>query len=149
MPEQSEEWHRAKGPSAEWKNGGGMRQFEPAAGERRMPHGPTGVQRHRWSAIRILAQPSSNPQQNGGGGNQFEPRCGVKRAMASERGSSPWARMPNGKNGGGGNRTRVREASELAFYTFSNPFMSYRRSFRLQNLAWPESLKSQSYIATM
>ena len=71
MPEQSEEWHRAKGPSAEWKNGGG------------------------------------------------------------------------------GNRTRVREASELAFYTFSNPFMSYRRSFRLQNLAWPESLKSQSYIATM
>ncbi len=58
----------------------------------------------------------------GRGRNQIEPRCGVKRAMASERGGSPWARMPNGKIGGGGNRTRVRETLTDAFYALSGHF---------------------------
>ena len=81
----------ARGGTAPWaqapsgKNGGGIRRFEPRRSTRRRPNRPTGVQRHRWSLIRILAQPGSNRQ----------------------------------KNGGGGNRTPVREASRRALYTFS------------------------------
>ena len=81
----------ARGGTAPWaqapsgKNGGGIRRFEPRRSTRRRPNRPTSVQRHRWSLIRILAQPGSNRQ----------------------------------KNGGGGNRTPVREASRRALYTFS------------------------------
>ena len=48
--------------------GGGIRRLEPRDATRRRPTLLTGVQRHRWPLIRILARPSSNRGKTGGEG---------------------------------------------------------------------------------
>ena len=86
------------------KNAGGGNQFELTAelstgmGSRGLPL----MRRCPSEARNCIERGAQAPSgKNGPGIRRFEPLRRVKRAMASERGSSPWAQAPSGKNGRG------------------------------------------------